>query len=195
MLLLAHKKKEEGISQAPSFPAVCFPVLSPVLGSLPAVVCSPKTRVSNSEGTISNMVLMRTVWQRAWSMCAIDLCEEEEFKVLLLELKHKHDVIMKSQMRHKSSLSRRTSSTGSRGWVVLCPAGHLATQVCMQSTLRWVRTIHLSFLNELGLLKAELLWRVSFFTWKRCWFLGGGLCWCGLRTALSTGPNGENLPC
>lgn len=44
-----------------------------------------------------------------------DLCEEEEFKVLLLELKHKHDVIMKSQLRHKSSLSRRTSSTGSRG--------------------------------------------------------------------------------
>uniref|UniRef100_A0A8D0GUZ2 Protein phosphatase 1 regulatory inhibitor subunit 16B n=1 Tax=Sphenodon punctatus TaxID=8508 RepID=A0A8D0GUZ2_SPHPU len=48
----------------------------------------------------------------------IDLCEEEEFKVLLLELKHKHDVIMKSQMKHKSSLSRRTSSTGSRGKVV-----------------------------------------------------------------------------
>ncbi|KAM6455125.1 protein phosphatase 1 regulatory inhibitor subunit 16B isoform 1-T6 [Liasis olivaceus] len=48
----------------------------------------------------------------------IDLCEEEEFKVLLLELKHKHDVIMKSQMRHKSSLNRRTSSTGSRGKVV-----------------------------------------------------------------------------
>ncbi|XP_003220634.1 protein phosphatase 1 regulatory inhibitor subunit 16B [Anolis carolinensis] len=48
----------------------------------------------------------------------IDLCEEEEFKVLLLELKHKHDVIMKSQMRHKTSLSRRTSSTGSRGKVV-----------------------------------------------------------------------------
>ncbi|XP_004867829.1 protein phosphatase 1 regulatory inhibitor subunit 16B isoform X2 [Heterocephalus glaber] len=48
----------------------------------------------------------------------IDLCEEEEFKVLLLELKHKHDVIMKSQLRHKSSLSRRTSSAGSRGWYV-----------------------------------------------------------------------------
>lgn len=48
----------------------------------------------------------------------IDLCEEEEFRVLLLELKHKHDVIMKSQLRHKSSLSRRTSSAGSRGKVV-----------------------------------------------------------------------------
>ncbi|KAL1766054.1 phosphatase 1 regulatory inhibitor subunit 16B isoform X1 [Sigmodon hispidus] len=48
----------------------------------------------------------------------IDLCEEEEFKVLLLELKHKHDVIMKSQLRHKSSLSRRTSSAGSHGKVV-----------------------------------------------------------------------------
>lgn len=51
----------------------------------------------------------------AWFVCPVDLCEEEEFKVLLLELKHKHDVIMKSQLRHKSSLSRRTSSTGSRG--------------------------------------------------------------------------------
>lgn len=48
-------------------------------------------------------------------LCPSDLCEEEEFKVLLLELKHKHDVIMKSQLRHKSSLSRRTSSAGSRG--------------------------------------------------------------------------------
>ncbi|EHB08711.1 Protein phosphatase 1 regulatory inhibitor subunit 16B [Heterocephalus glaber] len=47
----------------------------------------------------------------------IDLCEGEEFKVLLLELKHKHDVIMKSQLRHKSSLSQRTSSAGSRGWL------------------------------------------------------------------------------
>ncbi|XP_077688356.1 protein phosphatase 1 regulatory inhibitor subunit 16B isoform X2 [Eretmochelys imbricata] len=54
----------------------------------------------------------------AFDEMPIDLCEEEEFKVLLLELKHKHDVIMKSQMRHKSSLSRRTSSTGSRGKVV-----------------------------------------------------------------------------
>lgn len=49
------------------------------------------------------------------SFAPSDLCEEEEFKVLLLELKHKHDVIMKSQLRHKSSLSRRTSSAGSRG--------------------------------------------------------------------------------
>uniref|UniRef100_A0A8C8VN93 Protein phosphatase 1 regulatory inhibitor subunit 16B n=1 Tax=Pelusios castaneus TaxID=367368 RepID=A0A8C8VN93_9SAUR len=54
----------------------------------------------------------------AFDEMPIDLCEEEEFKVLLLELKHKHDVIMKSQLRHKSSLSRRTSSTGSRGKVV-----------------------------------------------------------------------------
>ncbi|KAM9589538.1 protein phosphatase 1 regulatory inhibitor subunit 16B isoform 2-T5 [Trichechus inunguis] len=59
----------------------------------------------------------------------IDLCEEEEFKVLLLELKHKHDVIMKSQLRHKSSLSRRTSSAGSRGWYVepACQTGPTCT--------------------------------------------------------------------
>ncbi|XP_034022002.1 protein phosphatase 1 regulatory inhibitor subunit 16B [Thalassophryne amazonica] len=48
----------------------------------------------------------------------IDLCEEEEFRAMLLDLKHKHDIIMKSQLKHKTSLCRRTSSAGSRGKVV-----------------------------------------------------------------------------
>ncbi|XP_064160973.1 protein phosphatase 1 regulatory inhibitor subunit 16B [Anguilla rostrata] len=48
----------------------------------------------------------------------IDLCEDEEFRALLLDLKHKHDIIMKSQLKHKTSLCRRTSSAGSRGKVV-----------------------------------------------------------------------------
>lgn len=48
----------------------------------------------------------------------VDLCEDEEFKAMLLDLKHKHDIIMKSQLTHKTSLCRRTSSTGSRGKVV-----------------------------------------------------------------------------
>ncbi|XP_014340718.1 protein phosphatase 1 regulatory inhibitor subunit 16B [Latimeria chalumnae] len=48
----------------------------------------------------------------------IDLCDDEELRSALLELKHKHDIIMKSQLKHKSSLSRRSSSTGSRGKVV-----------------------------------------------------------------------------
>ncbi|KAM7422922.1 hypothetical protein PAMA_010792 [Pampus argenteus] len=48
----------------------------------------------------------------------IDLCEDEEFRAILLDLKHKHDVIMKSQLKHKTSLCRRTSSAGSRGKVV-----------------------------------------------------------------------------
>ncbi|XP_061894212.1 protein phosphatase 1 regulatory inhibitor subunit 16B [Entelurus aequoreus] len=48
----------------------------------------------------------------------IDLCEDEEFRSILLDLKHKHDIIMKSQLKHKTSLSRRTSSAGSRGKVV-----------------------------------------------------------------------------
>ncbi|XP_016097251.1 protein phosphatase 1 regulatory inhibitor subunit 16B-like [Sinocyclocheilus grahami] len=47
----------------------------------------------------------------------IDLCEDEEFRNHLLELKHKHDIIMKSQLKHKTSLCRRTSSTGSRGYI------------------------------------------------------------------------------
>ncbi|XP_026866542.2 protein phosphatase 1 regulatory inhibitor subunit 16B isoform X3 [Electrophorus electricus] len=45
----------------------------------------------------------------------IDLCEDEDFRNHLLDLKHKHDVIMKSQLQHKTSLCRRTSSAGSRG--------------------------------------------------------------------------------
>ncbi|CAF96498.1 unnamed protein product [Tetraodon nigroviridis] len=48
----------------------------------------------------------------------IDLCEDEEFRAILLDLKHKHDTIMKSQLKHKTSLCRRTSSAGSRGKVV-----------------------------------------------------------------------------
>ncbi|XP_019716657.1 protein phosphatase 1 regulatory inhibitor subunit 16B isoform X2 [Hippocampus comes] len=48
----------------------------------------------------------------------IDLCEDEEFRAILLDLKHKHDIIMKSQLKHKTSLCRRTSSAGSRGKVV-----------------------------------------------------------------------------
>ncbi|XP_036387198.1 protein phosphatase 1 regulatory inhibitor subunit 16B [Megalops cyprinoides] len=48
----------------------------------------------------------------------IDLCEDEEFRTMLLDLKHKHDIIMKSQLKHKTSLCRRTSSAGSRGKVV-----------------------------------------------------------------------------
>lgn len=58
-------------------------------------------------------------------MCS-DLCEDEEFRNHLLELKHKHDIIMKSQLKHKTSLCRRTSSTGSRGYI-LTPAGHSHT--------------------------------------------------------------------
>ncbi|XP_073411449.1 protein phosphatase 1 regulatory inhibitor subunit 16B [Dendrobates tinctorius] len=48
----------------------------------------------------------------------LDLCEDEDLRSLLLELKHKHDLIMKSQQKNKSSLSRRSSSTGSHGKVV-----------------------------------------------------------------------------
>lgn len=89
----------------------------------------------NKQGSLSSLplcprsvseLLVRLHWWPLWyraptlppaavSCTPSDLCEEEEFKVLLLELKHKHDVIMKSQLRHKSSLSRRTSSAGSRG--------------------------------------------------------------------------------
>uniref|UniRef100_A0A8C8AQ12 Protein phosphatase 1 regulatory subunit 16A n=1 Tax=Otus sunia TaxID=257818 RepID=A0A8C8AQ12_9STRI len=48
----------------------------------------------------------------------LDVCSDEEIRAKLLELKHKHDAVMKSHEKHKSLLQRRTSSAGSRGKVV-----------------------------------------------------------------------------
>ncbi|XP_023679542.2 protein phosphatase 1 regulatory subunit 16A [Paramormyrops kingsleyae] len=48
----------------------------------------------------------------------LDVCADEEVRVKLLDLKHKHDAIMKSQDRRKGTLQRRASSAGSRGKVV-----------------------------------------------------------------------------
>ncbi|XP_054241393.1 protein phosphatase 1 regulatory subunit 16A [Indicator indicator] len=48
----------------------------------------------------------------------LDVCGDEEVRAKLLELKHKHEAVMRSHHRHKSLLQRRTSSTGSRGKVV-----------------------------------------------------------------------------
>ncbi|XP_051872428.1 protein phosphatase 1 regulatory subunit 16A [Pristis pectinata] len=48
----------------------------------------------------------------------IDVCGDEEVRGKLLELKHKHDAVMKAQDRRRTALQRRTSSTGSRGKVV-----------------------------------------------------------------------------
>ncbi|KAG9332092.1 hypothetical protein JZ751_015868 [Albula glossodonta] len=45
----------------------------------------------------------------------LDVCADEEVRAKLLDLKHKQDAIMKSQDRHKGTLQRRASSTGSRG--------------------------------------------------------------------------------
>ncbi|XP_075067555.1 LOW QUALITY PROTEIN: protein phosphatase 1 regulatory subunit 16A [Mixophyes fleayi] len=52
------------------------------------------------------------------SLPSADVCGDEEVRAKLLELKHKHDAIKKSQDKHKSALQRRTSSAGSRGKVV-----------------------------------------------------------------------------
>ncbi|XP_029448106.1 protein phosphatase 1 regulatory subunit 16A [Rhinatrema bivittatum] len=48
----------------------------------------------------------------------LDVCGDDEIRGKLLELKHKHEAIMKSHEKHKSALQRRTSSAGSRGKVV-----------------------------------------------------------------------------
>ncbi|CAB1349802.1 unnamed protein product [Coregonus sp. 'balchen'] len=48
----------------------------------------------------------------------LDVCADEEVRAKLMELKHKHDAIMKSRDRQKGTLQRRASSTGSRSKVV-----------------------------------------------------------------------------
>ncbi|XP_034717428.1 protein phosphatase 1 regulatory subunit 16A [Etheostoma cragini] len=48
----------------------------------------------------------------------LDVCMDEEVRAKLMDLKNKHDAIMKSQDRQKGTLQRRASSTGSRGKVV-----------------------------------------------------------------------------
>ncbi|XP_062335035.1 protein phosphatase 1 regulatory subunit 16A [Osmerus eperlanus] len=48
----------------------------------------------------------------------LDLCVDEEMRAKMMDLKHKHDAIMKSQDRHKGTLQRQASSTSSRGKVV-----------------------------------------------------------------------------
>lgn len=44
-----------------------------------------------------------------------DLCGDEDVRAKLLELKHKHDALLRAQGRQRSLLRRRTSSAGSRG--------------------------------------------------------------------------------
>ncbi|KAK1793831.1 hypothetical protein P4O66_001557 [Electrophorus voltai] len=48
----------------------------------------------------------------------LDVCVDEEVRTKMMELKHKHDAIMRSQERHKGTLQRRASSASSRGKVV-----------------------------------------------------------------------------
>ncbi|XP_054981845.1 protein phosphatase 1 regulatory subunit 16A [Sorex araneus] len=48
----------------------------------------------------------------------LDVCGDEEVRAKLLELKHKHDALLRAEGRQRSLLRRRTSSAGSRGKVV-----------------------------------------------------------------------------
>lgn len=45
----------------------------------------------------------------------LDVCGDEEVRTKLLELKHKHDALLRAQGHRRSLLRRRTSSAGSRG--------------------------------------------------------------------------------
>ncbi|XP_039702097.1 protein phosphatase 1 regulatory subunit 16A isoform X1 [Pteropus medius] len=48
----------------------------------------------------------------------LDVCGDEEVRAKLLELKHKHDALLRARGRQRALLRRRTSSAGSRGKVV-----------------------------------------------------------------------------
>uniref|UniRef100_K9J1L8 Protein phosphatase 1 regulatory subunit 16A n=1 Tax=Desmodus rotundus TaxID=9430 RepID=K9J1L8_DESRO len=48
----------------------------------------------------------------------LDVCGDEEVRAKLLELKHKHEALLRAQGRQRSLLRRRASSAGSRGKVV-----------------------------------------------------------------------------
>uniref|UniRef100_V9KI97 Protein phosphatase 1 regulatory subunit 16A n=1 Tax=Callorhinchus milii TaxID=7868 RepID=V9KI97_CALMI len=71
----------------------------------------------------------------------IDLCEDEESKAMLRQLKHKHESIMKSLGKQKSSLSRRTSSARCRGTVVrrasVSDRNNLYRKECEQEAIVW----------------------------------------------------------
>ena len=75
-----------------------------------------------------------------------DVCVDEEVRDRLMDLKHKHDAIMKSQDRQKGTLQRRASSTGSRGWELTLnrapknEKGHKDVK-CMKFVLYFVSTV------------------------------------------------------
>lgn len=56
-------------------------------------------------------------WECTLSLCALsaDVCGDEEVRAKLLELKHKHEALLRAQGRQRSLLRRRASSAGSRG--------------------------------------------------------------------------------
>lgn len=61
-----------------------------------------------------NLFLLNPLWL-TFAAAFPDVCVDEEVRARLMDLKHKHDAIMKSQDRQKGTLQRRASSTGSRG--------------------------------------------------------------------------------
>uniref|UniRef100_S4RVA8 Uncharacterized protein n=1 Tax=Petromyzon marinus TaxID=7757 RepID=S4RVA8_PETMA len=49
----------------------------------------------------------------------VDLCEDDDMRQRLVDLKMKRDAIMRTQGHARSSLQRKTSSVGSRGYVMM----------------------------------------------------------------------------
>ncbi|XP_027667094.2 LOW QUALITY PROTEIN: protein phosphatase 1 regulatory subunit 16A [Falco biarmicus] len=90
----------------------------------------------------------------------LDVCGDEEVRAKLLELKHKHDAVMKSHEKHKSLLQRRTSSAGSRGKVVrrvsVSERTNLYRKEHEREAIVWQRTEHRDSEDEDRQTDAEL---------------------------------------
>lgn len=69
--------------------------------------------IPSLEKPVTNALLL--IFLTFAACCISDVCMDEEMRAKLMDLKHKHDAIMKSQDRQKGTLQRRASSTGSRG--------------------------------------------------------------------------------
>ncbi|KAF3835982.1 hypothetical protein F7725_028540, partial [Dissostichus mawsoni] len=86
-------------------------------------IASANGYVSVAELLVEHRAQMEARDSDGWTplrrlLLGTNVCMDEEVRAKLMDLKHKHDAIMKSQDRQKGTLQRRASSTGSRGKVV-----------------------------------------------------------------------------
>uniref|UniRef100_A0A8C5ANI4 Protein phosphatase 1 regulatory subunit 16A n=1 Tax=Gadus morhua TaxID=8049 RepID=A0A8C5ANI4_GADMO len=112
----------------------------------------------------------------------LDVCSDEEVRGKILELKHKHDAIMKNQGRHKNTLQRRASSTNQGPsttgpepgaqpwgcWVTFRHGSILHAFIHIQTFKTKTETKRKQFLKKGTTASSKVRYRF------RSWFLNGG---------------------